>query len=268
MPIAEVGRRITQRIASGAYAPGTRLSAHKVAADLQLPLDSVKLALRDLAGNRTIEVQPTGRMRIPGPSNDWPHQLALFVKELAAAGVYPPGSVLPDRAELARALVTSKVPLAEALERLVEDGTLEAAPRRRLRVRRTATSAGPSPCPWPEPAATAADVDLTPASIQQVAREAVAGWSTRLPPTPSQLDRCIAYLTAAGDHLAKRARTTPNTEVEYADVKRLIIRMRVTAATVKQPSIDLTLWRTACLATSVLDLRSIVVQNEAGGITA
>ncbi|MEU5239782.1 hypothetical protein ACH4UR_24980 [Streptomyces lydicus] len=38
--------------------------------------------------------------------------------------------------------------------------------------------------------------------------------------------------------------------------------MRAIAATVEQPTIDLTIWRTACLATAVRDLHSIVVQDD------
>ncbi|UQA91431.1 GntR family transcriptional regulator [Streptomyces halobius] len=63
--VAEVAERIDRRIKVGLYPPGTNLSPSSIAADLELPPDSVTLALIDLADSGAIERRPNGRARVP-----------------------------------------------------------------------------------------------------------------------------------------------------------------------------------------------------------
>ncbi|MGW8400680.1 GntR family transcriptional regulator [Streptomyces lydicus] len=115
MPIVEVGQRIRREIIAGTYAAGSLLSLSGLAADLCLPVGSVEPALSDLARTGVVTREPTGRFRVPGPEYDRSGQLVFWIKELVAAGVYPVGTALPSRRDLARQLVTSQERLAEAL---------------------------------------------------------------------------------------------------------------------------------------------------------
>ncbi|MGP8301989.1 GntR family transcriptional regulator [Streptomyces inhibens] len=269
VPVAEVAQRIKQRIKDGIYAPGATLSPGRIAADLGLPLESVSLAMVDLADSGVIEKHANCRARVPGThlSDDRPRQLAEWLQELVAAGVYPPGAALPARRELARILVTSQEPLIEALCILVEKGTLECDPNRRLTVRRDACraidAAHAPTCRLsrlPEPAS---EVDLTSTGIREAVRKAHAWWSARLSPPPASVDHCIDHLCAAAHHLVGRVRRDSTLPAEAEQHLRAVIaRTAATAAAVHHPGFELRVWRAACLATAVGDLLGLVEELE------
>ncbi|MEU6331533.1 GntR family transcriptional regulator [Streptomyces sp. NPDC047049] len=260
LPIAEVARRIDQQIAAGIYAPGTSLSMRSIADVLCVPVDSVSLALSDLARSGTIEAEGTGRFRIPHPDGESrARQLANWLSELVAAGVYPAGSALPRRRELARVLVTSQEPLSEALCLLVEDGTLECDPQRRPIVRALKVPGHTTTGPLPRLTEPAHDVN--PASIRETVRTVHAWWTSRLAPHPSRVDRCIDQLCATAHHLEIRARSAAGAPAAE-ELRSVIARMKVTAAAVRQAAGENRLWRTACLATAVRDVLAIVERLE------
>ncbi|MFJ8676752.1 GntR family transcriptional regulator [Streptomyces sp. NPDC093589] len=268
VPIARVGQLIAKQINAGTYPPGALLSAAKLAAELGLKVDSVRLALTDLINDGTVEALPHNRVRVPGPhpGNDRPQQLAWLMRELVAAGVYPQETVLPPLKQLARVLVTTQEDLTEALCLLVEDGTLERTPHRRPVVRGTVTAASSATRPLLRPADVAKDVDLSAAGIREAALRAGAWWSTRLTPSSSQHGCCIDHLCAAGHHLAARARCFLSAAgaAEHPDVEQVIARVEATAAAVSHLEFSgLSLWTTACLAAAVRELLGVVEQLEA-----
>ncbi|MGW7639526.1 GntR family transcriptional regulator [Streptomyces decoyicus] len=264
LPVAEVGRRIDRQIAAGVYAPGTTLSKSGIADVLCVPVDSVSLALSDLAHSGTIEAKANGRFRIPHPDCDGrARQLATWLRELVAAGVYPPGSVLPRCGELARVLVTSQEPLTEALCLLVEDGTLACAPQRPPTVRAVKVAARSATKTLPGLAEPAHDVPPTPAGIRESVRTVHVWWTSRLAPHPSRIDRCVDQLCTAAHHLEARARSAAGAlAAEEPGLRSVIARMKVTAAAVRQAVGENRLWLTACLATAVHDVLAIVERLE------
>ncbi|MGW2027878.1 GntR family transcriptional regulator [Streptomyces decoyicus] len=264
LPVAEVGRRIDRQIAAGVYAPGTTLSKSEIADVLCVPVASVSLALSDLAHSGTIEAEANGRFRIPHPDgDDRARQLATWLRELVTAGVYPPGSVLPHRRELARVLVTSQEPLTEALCLLVEDGTLVCTPQRPVTVRAVKVAAHSATRPLPRLVEPAHGVPPTPAGIRESVRTVHVWWTSRLAPHPSRIDRCVDQLCAAAHHLEARARSAAGALAnEEPGLRSVIARMKVTAAAVRQAAGENRLWRTACLATAVHDVLAIVERLE------
>ncbi|QKV90418.1 GntR family transcriptional regulator [Streptomyces sp. NA02950] len=260
VPVADVAQRIEQRIKAGTYPPGAVLAPGRIAADLALPLQSVHLALADLADTSVIEQQANGRARVPGahPLNDRPRQLAQHLRELAAGGAFSTGTALPDRRELCRILVTGKKPLAIALRLLLEEGLLERGTHRRLTVRRDAVKqTNPAPRRLPEPAPNLKGLHTD--EIREAVRQARTWWNARLSPTPGALDQVIDQLNAAAHQLADRAQRGPlPPSTTRQELSTLIARTTITATAVHHPHYQLRIWHTACLATAVGDLLALL----------
>ncbi|MBL1101914.1 GntR family transcriptional regulator [Streptomyces coffeae] len=257
-PVAEVAQRIEQRVEVGTYPPGAVLAPGRIAADLGLPLQSVHLALSDLAGKGVIEQQANCRARVPGanPFNDRPRQLAQLLRALAAGGAFPPDTALPGRRELCRILVTGDKPFAAALRLLFQEGLLERDVRQRLTVRRGSVKRT-NPPKLPEPAGHVKS--LRDDEIREAARTTRAWWNARLSPAPAALDQVIDQLGATAHQLVDRAQpgsVPPSTTQQQ--LSALVARTAITGAAVHHPHIELRLWHAACLATAVCDLLALL----------
>lgn len=258
VPVVEIAQRIEQRITSGTYPPGAALAPGRIAAELAVPLQSVHLALSDLANKDVIEWQANCRARVPGAHrlNDRPRQIAQLLQVLITGGAFPPATALPGRRELSRMLVTAPQPLVVALSMLGNEGLLERDNRQRLTVRRDAVDRTTSPqLPAPPQGVTSLRQD----EVREAARKARRWWSTRTSPAPTVLNQVIDQLRVAAHQMAERARrgTLPPSTTDQ-ELEALVARTAITAATVHQPHFELRLWHTACLATVVLDLQALV----------
>ncbi|MER5973657.1 GntR family transcriptional regulator [Streptomyces sp. NPDC002055] len=260
VPIVDVARQIEHRIKTGSYPAGTVLAPGRLAADLAFPLQSIHLALADLAERGVIEQQTNCRARVPGgDANDRPRQIAQWLRALAEGGAFLPGTALPDRRELMRILITSQKPVTDALRILSEEGLLERGPHRRLVVRRGAVERPTSTLkvPRPRPGLNSS----SPHEIREVARTVRGWWNTRLTPPPDALDEVIDRLGVAAHQLVEQIRRgalPPATT--HQQVESVIARTAVSAAAVHQPHYQLRVWHAACLARAVEDLLALVDQ--------
>ncbi|MEU9121008.1 hypothetical protein AB0C96_14300 [Streptomyces sp. NPDC048506] len=267
VPIAEVAARITEAVTHGNYLAGASLSPGRIAADLALPLASVKLALIDLADEGVVELSATGRARISGVGcADRPQQIAEWLRELIAAGAYPSGTRLPTRPVLARSLVSAEYPVAVAIRILTEDGTLICHPTRRPLVRPDHPTAGAQAtdvtrafAQLPHPMAP---VDLSETGIREAARVAQSWWRARLAPHPATLDHHLVQLVAIARHLITRARRQA-TDAQREHLDGVVVRITASAAGVARADPERRIWRIACLAAALLDLLNLT--TAAGG---
>ncbi|MGI5262362.1 GntR family transcriptional regulator [Streptomyces angustmyceticus] len=263
VPVVEVARSIKQRITSGAYPPGAALAPGRVAVDLGVPLQSVQLALSDLADSGVVEWQANSncRARVPGAHRcgDRTRQIAQLLRALITGGVYRPGTALPGRQELGRKLVAPPQQLIIAARLLEKEGLLERDDRRRLIVRPDAVERTSSP-QLPEP--TRNGKSLRHDEIKEAAGKVRRWWVTRGSPAPAALEQVIDQLGVAAHQLVDRARygaLAPSTTDE--ELESLIARTAITAAAVHQPSFEPRQWVAACLAASLLDLQTLVDQG-------
>ncbi|WP_433860174.1 GntR family transcriptional regulator [Streptomyces kronopolitis] len=256
--IADVAEQIKKRITDGSYPPGAVLAPGRIAADLALPLPSIRLALSDLAAASVVEQKANRRVRVPGGDlrDDRPFQLAETVREFIRKGVFPPGVALPGRQELCRILVTTQPPLAVAMRTLFDEGLLEHGEFQRLTARWGAVQRLKRPTELPR---LASDPSLHTDEVREAVRRARSWWKSRLTPTPEALDKVIDQLVAAAHHLVEGTRSGPLPPTStHQQISSLIARTAVLAAAVHRPDYALRVWHTACLATAVDDLLATV----------
>ncbi|MEU4847979.1 GntR family transcriptional regulator [Streptomyces gilvosporeus] len=275
VPVAQVAARIAEAIEDGHYPTGASLSPARIAADRNLPVGSVKLALTDLAERKVVELSATGRARItwPGPT-DRPQQIADTLRELIAAGAYPPGAQLPVRPVLARNLVCSRPPISAAIRLLIDDGTLICYPGQRPRVRTGHPHTGTKAIVYARAFAQLPDlggpVDLSDTRIREVVRVTQSWWKARLSPHPATLDHYFAQLVGIARHLMTRAGVSEPCRAAHGDrhqpqgrqkrpeaqvhLDSVIARVTVGATSAAQAAPEHRLWRTACFAAAVHDL--------------
>ncbi|MFI1161264.1 GntR family transcriptional regulator [Streptomyces sioyaensis] len=275
VPVAEVAAQITEAVQNGTYLAGMSLSPGRIAADLGLPRASVQLALTDLAEENVVQLSGTGRARLWGPGHtDRAQQIADWLRELIAAGAYPPGTQLPTRPMLARSFISAEYHVAAAIRILTADGTLICHPGQRPVVRPGHPHVGTKateisrtfnqlPCP-------ATPMDPSDTGIREAARVAQSWWRARLSPHPATLDHHYTQLVAIARHLITRAGTRHNRPRagdagHWADVDPVIARITATAIGVAQAGPEHRVWRIACLAAAVLDLLKLTA--EAGEAT-
>ncbi|WP_107068060.1 GntR family transcriptional regulator [Streptomyces sp. CT34] len=283
VPVAEVAARIAEAIEGGHYLTGASLSPAKIAADRRLPVDSVKLALTDLAAKNVVELSATGRARVTSPvRTDRPQQIADWLRELVAAGAYPPGTPLPTRPLLARNLVSADPPIAAAIRLLIDDGTLTCYPGQRPIVRPGHPHAGTemialarafAQLPHPK-----GPVDLRYTRIREVVRVSQSWWKARLVPHPTTLDHYLAQLVGIARHLITRARAPepptsaygeqhepPEHQVARDHLDSVIARITVGATSAAGADPEHRVWRIACLAAAVHDLLKLTATTGGDG---
>ncbi|MFI9356025.1 hypothetical protein [Streptomyces lydicus] len=110
-------------------------------------------------------------------------------------------------------------------------------------------------------------MDLSADGIRETSRVVHAWWQWRQSLSPLDLARCVNRLCAAASHLEVRAQGVAGADVEDPDLRSVLTRMMVTAAAIGQPAVPI-LWQTACLATAVCDLLSLLEQPENEGAVA
>ncbi|WP_201304915.1 GntR family transcriptional regulator [Streptomyces sp. GS7] len=272
VPVADVAARIAEAIEDGHYLTGAPLSPARIAADRQLPVDSVKLALLDLAERNVVELSAAGRARVTGPGGtDRPRQIADWLRELVAAGAYAPGTALPMRQALARNLVSADPPIAAAIRLLIDDGTLTCYPGQRPIVRPGHPHAGTEMVVRARAFAqlpyASGPVDMRDTRVREVVRVAQSWWKARLVPHPTTLDHYLAQLVGIARQLITRAHdpeppTPPYGErrepQEHREAREhlecVIVRITVGATSTAASDPEDGVWRIACLAAAVHDL--------------
>lgn len=171
-----------------------------------------------------------------------------WLRNLIRTGVYPPGSPLPPRRELARVLAIT--------EDLFED-TLGALSRERVVDRHRGRPI------VAQPVAEARPFDLTtvlaplthlprpsggPGPLHTAARRSRSSWVARVRPPVPELDADIEVLRAYVVHLA------PLVHHQYPDSAPVVARAAVTAAEPLPHDDQQRLWRSALLAIAAQDL--------------
>ncbi|GGU65007.1 hypothetical protein GCM10010211_32640 [Streptomyces albospinus] len=272
VPVVDVAARITEAIEDGHYLAGASLSPATIAADLHLPVGSVKLALTDMAEQNVVELSATGRARLAGSGRtDRPQQIADWLRELIAVGAYPPGTQLPIRSVLARNLVSAEPPISAAIRLLIDDGTLICYPGQRPIVRPGHPHAGTKVTAFARAFAQlpgpGGPVDPSDTRIREVVRVAQSWWKARLSPHPTTLEHYLAQLIGIARHLMTRAGVPDLRIPAYGDRQSpldrratqerpdsVIVRIIVGATSATQAGPEHRVWHTACLAAAVHDL--------------
>lgn len=268
--VAEIAERLRKLIADGTYPPGTSLSALHLsdeaeAAGIPAPVERVRLALRDLTAEGSAVTNGARRIWVAGGAEpvERPAQIAAWMRTLIQARVYPPQSPLPARLLLARDFLATARDTGAALHILGGEKVLNRSKAYRPIVR--------ADLPFP--------VDPGPfdlgARVEQLRAKAVTGttllfsevraacqqvqvwWRVRHTPRPDVLERIFRTLiTAAACAIPRVVELRPS--APDADVGAVLRRTAITAL-VDLPVDPLErLWRTACLATAVLQVLVLV----------
>ncbi|MEU8560568.1 GntR family transcriptional regulator [Streptomyces cyaneofuscatus] len=262
--VPEIADRVRQSIASGEYAPGSLLSAGRIAADTGCSAASVQraeLALRDLQAEDLVTVSSSNRIRVAGSKEvvDRAVQIAAWLRLLIQAGVYPPASPLPARTLLSRALVSAPPDVTSALRQLDKEKVLVCLRGTRPVVRPEPPFLVASP---PEMAsllsrlgvAALPDTDLSHTGIREICHRAHSWWHSRITPHPETLHHTVRALTAAAEYLIPLAvRRYPDDPEVHATLRRAA----VTALAVCSPDSDSQIWRAACLGAAVLEILNL-----------
>ncbi|MEU9746651.1 hypothetical protein [Streptomyces niveus] len=257
VPVAEVARRITHLIDSGAYPPGSAPFAGNIAADLNIPAPRVQLALQDLAEARTVSLGVNGRPRIPGgDDSNRPERIAEWMTTLIADGVYPPRTFLPVRTEVARSLVSSGPNVRAALRLMADERTLAILPKGTPVVRPDL----PFPLRTPVRVMNAAQVlkgeasavRLSTDEVRHTVRVSHSWWRcrTRSSPSTTEVSEQIRVLRATAGYLIPLAVNRQLTAEDETRVRRAAVTALAELPT--QPVERV--WRAACIGASLRDL--------------
>lgn len=259
--VREITERIRESVANGSYPPGSLLAVGRIAAEVGCPLVSVgrvRLAVRDLEAEGLITFSSADRIHVAYRSEavDRPDQIAAWLCVLIQAGVYPPGSKLPTRLALGRALVSAQPFVADGLQLLHEQNVVTNRNGVRTVVRPT----------LPFPVVPPPDVDsllprlwdmalpgmdLSPTGIRAVCHRAHTWWRSRLAPHPETLHHTLRTLAAAAEYLLPLAAGQhPNNP----DVHATLRRTAVTALAAGPSNSDGQIWRAACLGAAVREV--------------
>ncbi|MFB8086919.1 GntR family transcriptional regulator [Streptomyces sp. NPDC055992] len=258
--VAEIVERTRQSVATGAYPPGRLLTLKRVAADAHCPaacLDRVRLAVRDLEADGLITLSPSNQVRIAArdEATDRPEEIAAWLRTLIQAGVYPPGSALPTRPALCRAMVSPQSSVAGALALLHDRGVVH----NRAGVRTAVRAVLPFDV-TPPPDLTSLlprlkesalpETDLSHTGIRETCFRSHTWWRSRLTPHPETLRHTTRALTAAAAYLLP---LVTSWHPDDADLHATARRTAVTALADEPSGSDASLWRVACLGASVLE---------------
>ncbi|MFE5859708.1 GntR family transcriptional regulator [Streptomyces virginiae] len=204
-PATEIGARITAGTQNGRYQPGVVLTAPVIAAELQVPLASVKLAFADLTASGVL-VRAGRRTAVPATGTEEAERgryLALRLQAQMSYGLYPPDSTLPKGTEIARQFVTNDPVVRDALGRLEQEGLIQRRPAKPPLVLDTAGHLSPPPrCEPPSPGIP--DRRFTSARIERSAAAAYARWQKRLYMPQQDAEREWQHLRAMLRQLLQR----------------------------------------------------------------
>ncbi|MEU2874152.1 DUF6415 family natural product biosynthesis protein [Streptomyces olivoreticuli] len=267
VPVAVIAERITDAIEAGIYPAGSRLVLDRLATDLNETRARVKLAVADLVTSGLVEWRGSRpHVTTPGAQRtNMPERLAARIRAQIAVGVYPPGTPLPTRHELARTFMVSLAPLSAALRLLADDGLVLLPYASRATVAKTAEAAqvptagmdvilasrdGQSPCP-----------DTRPIVIRECARIARSWWKNRFIPHPATLDHQLNQLHQFARHLLHQVQNhgaaLPPDSGESRSLHQVIARAAEADAVPRPADLELRVWHGACLATAVTDLLTL-----------
>ncbi|MFD8912758.1 GntR family transcriptional regulator [Streptomyces sp. NPDC059575] len=263
--VGAIADRVRKFIKDGEYPAGAWLSVGRITTEsgcLAASVERVHLALRDLEAEGLVTFSPSsGRARVAGEAikPDRPAQIAGWLRVLIRAGVYPPYSELPTSQPLARGLVAKVQDVSAALHVLASEEILNCRRGRRPLVK-----------PWlpidvappPEIADLAqelrglatGDVDLSSSNVRMTCHRARVWWHSRLTPAPDQLENTFRTLVGAALDLFEFFLETRDASQDV-DTDTLLRRTGVTALAKMPDDVQERVWRTACLAVAVLEVR-------------
>ncbi|WP_435970217.1 GntR family transcriptional regulator [Streptomyces sp. Qhu_M48] len=259
--VREIADHVRASIKNGAYLPGTRLAAGRIAAEMgsaRTLTSRVELAFQDLQTEGLIARSATRSWWVDAPV-DRPEQIAALLRRLIQAGVYPPGGSLPPAILLARSLVSSTSDVSEAVRKLRDEGSVASSPGFGTRVCAT------QPFPVPHSLAldalvdrlktlTVSSADLSHLGIRGRCGQAQAWWKKRISPPASVMEHTRGYLITAVLHLLPQASESAEAASSLRRVATLVFDSSDTPAD--------RLWLTACLAAVAAEL---LAEREAGG---
>ncbi|MEV7279739.1 hypothetical protein [Streptomyces sp. NPDC093111] len=268
--VEEIADRLRNLIADGTYPPGTSLSALHLADEAEAagtpaPVERVRLALRDLTAEGSTVTNGARRTWVAGGAApvERPAQIAAWMRTLIQARVYQPQCPLPARLLLARDLLATTRDTSAAVRILGEEKVLKRSTAYRPVVR--------ADLPFPlDPG----PFDLG-ARVEQLRGKAITGitfsfsevratcqqvqvwWRARHTPRPDVLERIFRTLiTAAACAIPRVVELYPNSP--DADGRTVLRRTAITALADLPADPLERLWRTACLATAVLQVLVLV----------
>lgn len=264
--VREIADRVRELITNGTYPPGSRIGIGRIAAEVGCPSAStrrVRLATRDLEAEGLVTFTPSDRVRVADTRevDDRPTQIAAWLRVLIQAGVYPPGSNLPPRPDLARGLVSPPPFVTRALHLLHDDSVI--TPSRKRGVRPTVQTTLPFPVVPPPDldslfprllTLALPDADLSHTGIRQMCNRSHTWWRSRLTPHPETLRHTHRALAAAAEFLIPLAQSRhPNNPDVYATLRRTA----VTALAAVPSDSGGQSWRAACLGAAVLEVLNL-----------
>ncbi|MFI1060390.1 GntR family transcriptional regulator [Streptomyces spororaveus] len=251
--VAEIGARITVAIRAGRYQPGVSLAAGVIAADLQVPVDLVKLAFTDLTAAGVLE-HSGPRTAVPATGEEEAERaqfLAARLRSQMAYGLYPPESTLPKGPEMARIFVTNDPVVRGALGILDKDGLIHRRPARPPLVLDAAGLLSPSPRSAP-PVDELVQSRFSVLQIQTSVAAAYARWHKRPYVPAADAVREWQQLRAMARQLLKNRPVLPRAGRSPRAAAAARAR-EVESAPLPETTL-LALWHTACLAASVGEL--------------
>ncbi|MEU1626461.1 GntR family transcriptional regulator [Streptomyces sp. NPDC020096] len=260
VPIAELTERIADAIEKGTYPAGSSLPVSRLVVDLGETVPRVRLALSDLVtagvaeerGRRAYVARPGSRAQC------MTERLAARLRELIAADVYPPGTVMPTRAELARTLVSALHPVSVALRLLASEGTVVLPAGQRAVVSMTARIPTANSGTPQATRAECPDWAVRPARVHESALVVRSWWRSRVTPQPAALEYHLHQLGSVARQLVPQAdsyRAGLPLNSEHRRHVRAVIARAIWLESADLPAdVELGVWHAACLATAVGDL--------------
>lgn len=257
----EIADRLRREIADGTRPPGSVVSRVRILADAGLASATdrrVELAVQDLVAENLLVVGSANRVRVAGPGEapcDHRVPAAGLLRALVSGGVYSPMSSLPTRRDLAKILAVGRPVVGQVLRQLHDEKVLSVPLGAGAVVRPLL------PFPVSEPpalqglaarlrAVAPSGTDLDHAGIRKMCRRARVWWHHGSAPGSESLRAMRQVLVAAAaDLLPLAAHRHPDDPAVCAVLRRTA----VTALHTWPEERDTTVWRTACLATAVLE---------------
>jgi DNA-binding GntR family transcriptional regulator len=253
--VAEIADRVHRGVKDGRYRPGLRLSRCLVAQECEASTERVALALQDLGDTGVLVVSPSGRARVPSPSDVTVRatEIASWLTTLIELGAYPVGVCLPRSVDLARSLVSATPDVTGALRRLEDSGLLV------RRGRRPVVAAEVSPQPLSlrsviNELAALSPVSVTPERVRETAGITHNWWSCRSFPPPGTVHMVFQMMRAMTGRLLTEVRHDPQEQ----EARSVPLRAAATAIAPWPATSRAQTWRAACPGTALLELLSLV----------
>ncbi|MFI1886043.1 SAM-dependent methyltransferase [Streptomyces jumonjinensis] len=246
---AALARDLTALVSSGEHYLGCPVSAYQIARDRDLPRALVEDAVKDLLANRVLEGGIAKAMPAGSLAAQRGHAGVVTdrLRDQLAAGLYPPGSVLPLH-DLAVSMCAMVRETRRALQQLADEELAEiVGPSAQVTggaAHLTAVGRLDPPVPYALP--------YSPTVITATAREAHDRWRLRRPAAPSAVKESWLTLRRMASQLLQTGRP-----------EDLAVRRAVEAITAPWPANARDrVWHTACLALTVTALQQHLQNTE------